>query len=59
MFKQLSIDNKRENTDITAIFIELYNIKRVITFIYYPQLQDFIKRGYKPIVNTLIKIKGL
>ena len=59
MFRQLSINSKGENADITTIFIELYNIKRVIAFIYYPQLQGFIKRGHKPIVNTLIKIEGL
>ena len=59
MFRQLSIDNRGENTDITAILVELYNIKRVVAFIYYPQSQGFIKRGYKPIVDTLVKIEGL
>jgi hypothetical protein len=38
---------------------ELYNIKRVIASIYYPQLQGFIERGYKPIVDALAKIEGL
>ena len=59
MFGQLSIDSGGENADIITIFIELYNIKRVITFIYYLQSQGFIERSHKPIVNTLAKIKGL
>ena len=35
VFKQLSIDGSKENTDITAALTELYNIKRVIAFIYH------------------------
>ena len=59
MFKQLSVNGGGENADITTILAELYNIKRVVAFIYYLQLQGFIERGYKSIVNTLVKIKGL
>ena len=59
MFEQLFIDSRGENADITAVFIELYNIKRVMASIYYLQLQGFIERSYKPIVDALVKIKGL
>ena len=59
MFGQLSIDSGEENANITTTLAELYNIKRVIASAYYPQLQGFIERGYKPIVDTLAKIKGL
>ena len=59
VFKQLSIDSGRENTNITIIFMELYNIKRAMASAYYLQAQGFIKRGHKPIVNTLAKIDGL
>ena len=53
------MDGGEENINITAIFIELHNIKRVIVSIYYPQIQGFIERGYKPIVNILAKIDSL
>ena len=59
MFGQLSIDSRGENANITAALAELYNIKRVIASVYYPQLQGFIERGYKPIVDALVKIEGL
>jgi len=59
VFGQLSIDSRGENTNITATLAELYNIKRVIASIYHLQLQGFIERGYKPIVDTLAKIEGL
>ena len=59
MFKQLFVDNREENANITVILIELYNIKRVVVFIYHLQLQGFIKQSYQPIVDALAKIKGL
>ena len=36
VFGQLSIDGGGENADVTAMLIELYNIKRVMASIYYP-----------------------
>ena len=59
MFKQLSVDNRGENTDIITTFVELYNIKRVVASVYHLQLEGFIERGYKPIVDALVKIEGL
>ena len=56
---QLSIDSGRENANITATLAELYNIKRVIASIYYPQGQGLIERGHKPIIDALVKIDGL
>ena len=44
---------------MTAVLIELYNIKRVIASVYYLQGQGLIKRGYKPIIDALAKIDGL
>ena len=59
MFKQLSVNSRGENADIITILIELYNIKRVVASAYHPQLQGFIERSHKPIVDTLVKIKSL
>ena len=53
------MDSSKENINITAVLTELYNIKRVIASIYYPPVQGLIERGYKPIVNALVKIDGL
>jgi len=59
VFRQLSIDSGRENANITAALAELYNIKRVMAFIYHPQGQGLIERGHKPIVDALAKINSL
>ena len=59
MFRQLLVDSSRENANITAVLMELYNIKRVIAFIYYLLGQDLIEWGYKPIIDALAKIDGL
>ena len=59
VFRQLSVDNSRENTNITTALAELYNIKRVIASAYHPLVQGLIERGHKPIVDALAKIDGL
>ena len=59
VFKQLFVDGSRENADVTTVFVELYNIKRVVVSTYHPQAQSFIKRNHKPIIDTLVKIDGL
>ena len=53
------MDSRGENANITTALAELYNIKRVIASIYYPQGQGFIKRGHKPIVDALAKMDSL
>jgi len=58
VFGQLSIDSREENTNITTVLAELYNIKRVIASAYYPQSQGFIERGHKPIIDALAKMEG-
>jgi hypothetical protein len=30
------MDSGRENTNVTTVLVELYNIKRVVASIYYP-----------------------
>jgi len=35
VFRQLSVDSGGENADVTAALAELYNIKRVVAFVYY------------------------
>ena len=35
VFRQLSINSKGENADMTAVLAELYNIKRVVASVYY------------------------
>jgi len=35
VFGQLSIDGGRENANVTAALVELYNIKRVMASVYY------------------------
>jgi len=59
VFRQLSIDSRGENANITTTLVELYNIKRVIASAYYPQGQGLIERGYKPIIDALAKIDSL
>jgi len=59
VFRQLSINSRGENANITAALAELYNIERVIASAYYPQSQGFIERGHKPIVDALVKMEGL
>ena len=43
VFKQLSMDSSRENVNITAVLVELYNIKRVIASVYYLLVQGLIE----------------
>ena len=59
VFRQLSVDSRGENANITAAFAELYNIKRVVASAYHPQRQGLIEWGHKPIIDTLAKIDGL
>ena len=53
------MDGSGENASITAALVELYNIKRVMASAYYLLAQGLIERGYRPIVDTLVKIDGL
>jgi len=48
-----------ENINITIMFIELYNIKRTIVFIYNLKAQSLIERGHKFIVDALVKMESL
>src|SRR6266536_6624015 len=55
-FERLIIDGGPENKKHINEFIKKYNIKRVITSIYYPQTNGMIERGHI-ITNKLAKIK--
>jgi len=41
------------------MFMEIYNIKRTIVFIYNLKAQSPIEQGYKFIVDALVKMENL
>ena len=46
-----------ENKDIIAILLSLYNVKRVIISVYNAKANGLIKIDYRPIKDSLTKIK--
>lgn len=38
-------------------FLDKYGIKRVLISAYYPQANGIVKRGHRPIVNAVAKIR--
>ena len=56
MFRRLVIDSGLENKVDVKDLTTRYSINQVIVSTYYPLINSIIERGYKLIIDVLVKI---
>jgi len=52
----LIINGGPENKALVNEFIKRYRVRRIRVSTYHPQTNGMVKRGHKPVINTLSKI---
>ena len=56
IFRKLIVDGGPKNKGIVKALVELYRIYRIIASAYYPAVNSIVKRGHRPITDTLSKL---
>jgi hypothetical protein len=57
-FDKFIVDGGSENKDLIIELTQRYGIKKIITSVYYPQVNGMIEWGHRPIKDTLTKMSG-
>lgn len=55
-FEKLIVDDELENRGCVNTLIEKYKNKQIVVLVYYPQINEMIKRGHKSLIDTLNKM---